>query len=180
MKEQQDQWRYDPGAVVAIALILERAHSAELWSINVGDSAILLLQDREVVQVTEEASLKTYRFRKGVECRGGMVGEVKPFGLRVLSESAIPNFARSIGDLDVPGLTPRGKVQRIRIHPSATAIVGCDGVFENLSYLQVGKKCQDLLSNPQVHVAGELALYAYKMGSPDNISCIVAQIRSKQ
>jgi serine/threonine protein phosphatase PrpC len=185
LEKEKTRWTYDPGAVLSSALIMDRGYGPELWTTNVGDSAVLLLQDGKAIKLTEDASLSVDRFREGVKRRGGVVTDEGSRDLRVKGPFSSPNFARSLGDLTVPGLSSRGDVQKILIHPPSTLIVGSDGLFETRSCFQIGRKCRKLLKRQmkqqeqqeeQMHIAAKLDQYAYSWGSPDNISCIVAQI----
>lgn len=87
------------------------------------------------------------------------------------------NVARSIGDMEQKGVSSRATVQKLDIKFPCTAVLGCDGLFDRCSYLEVGEK---FIQSPDSPVAAAtLALDAYSKGSSDNISCIVAQIQPK-
>jgi serine/threonine protein phosphatase PrpC len=167
-------WRYDPGAVLASAFILEGKDGPMLWTVEVGDSPIFVLQDGKIFHVTEEASLEDEQFRKEVESRGGKIWKSQD-GFRLCSHGGY-NIARSLGDFGGKGLSPQGKVQRFPLHPPATVIMGSDGLIETLSYIDIGCTCQDFLSTAGENIAAEVAQYVYSWGSLDNISCTVVQI----
>ena len=174
---QKEHWVYDPAAVVALAAIIHEKCGPVLWTANVGDSTIIVIQDGKIYQVNELASPSSDRFRRSVEKRGGKIEQVHS-ELRVISETVCVNLTRTVGELKVPGLTPRAKVQRIPLHPPAIVILGTDGLFEGLTFPEVGSKCHELVGITSVNPAAELVRYGYRMGSSDNISAVVGVIQS--
>ena len=166
----------DPGAVVSLALILVDKEGPALWTVNVGDSRILALQGESVYQVTQDAKLEGGLFARGVLRRGGTIRSDSR-ETRVEGPIVSINVARSLGDLSVPGVTARAKVQRFPLDKPTTVILGCDGVFDALSSEAVGVLYKEFSQNPDLHVAEQLVNFAYSAGSSDNLSSLALDIR---
>lgn len=161
------------GTTLTVALIVDD----EVWAVNVGDSRILLQEaDGTLTQLTKDAS--PIRAQPSVERRGGEVLDEK----RVGKGTQTLGTARSIGDMQIPGVTPRAKVTMCSLpHQGGRLILGCDGLFECLTTNEVGQLASKevLKHNPQEN-AEALVYSSFAMGSEDNISALVVEIPAKK
>jgi serine/threonine protein phosphatase PrpC len=151
----------------------------ELWAVNVGDSRIVLQDEKgNVTQLTRDESPLVGR--ASAERRGGRVEEGKS-GPRLYSGMEGTGSARSIGDMKLYGVTPRAKVTRCKIPPEGgRLILGCDGLYERMSTHEVGQLTQHRgFKNPE-EKAQALVYGSFAMGSEDNISAMVVDIPAKK
>jgi protein phosphatase 1L len=165
VKAEQERRQANPtdhssGATFHVAIFINN----RLYLANAGDSRTLALQGKKTIQLTEDASPEVEPFKHGVEKRGGYVSEH-----RVANRLAV---ARTVGDVNVEGSSPRAKITWLDVDQETVLIMGCDGLFAST----VAQMIADEYREKKTAVA--LLQKSYTRGSCDNITCIIAKIPS--
>lgn len=159
----------DQGTTATIAMILDQ----KLWTANVGDARTVMDNAGVPIQMTEDAKPGDPRYRKGIEKRGGFVGEV--FGTpRINGDLAV---ARAIGDHRFNGaVSARSKItvkSLSEIQPGSHLILCCDGIYDVARTQDVvGAVHANRALAPGV-LARNIVYSAYQSGSTDNLSSMV-------
>ena len=152
--------------------------NGDLWVINLGDSrAILIDNNGQTRQISEDAEPDDPRYKHSIEKRGGCVINVNGTP-RVNGQLAV---ARSLGDHYLNGaISARGKVTKIPAGECSrgTLIQVCDGITEVAFSEDIARTVQHQLDQGKpVHVAAARPLAkAYQAGSMDNMSVMVTRL----
>ena len=160
-------FRGKSGSTANVALKID----GDLWIANLGDSRALLVgRDGNVTQLSEDAKPSDPRYAKGIRKRGGEV-----LFDRVEGDLDV---ARSLGDHCYRGvISARPKITRFLASEieGFTLVQGCDGVFDVLSNIDVGRLVVSKMRtrSPLKDVAATVVQAAYEHGSEDNISVLV-------
>ncbi|WP_419832216.1 PP2C family serine/threonine-protein phosphatase [Endozoicomonas atrinae] len=153
--------------------------NGDLWVINLGDSrAILIDNNGQTRQISEDAEPDDPRYKHSIEKRGGCVINVNGTP-RVNGQLAV---ARSLGDHSLNGaISARGKVTKIPAGECSrgTLIQVCDGITEVAFSEDIARTVQHQLDQGKpVHVAAARPVAkAYQAGSGDNMSVMVTQLQ---
>ena len=157
------------GTTATIAMILD----GNLWTANVGDARIVLVNGGNPVQCTEDAKPNNPRYKQGIENRGGHVTDVHGVP-RVNGKLAV---ARAIGDHGLNGaISARPKITRQSLSVFAHGsqlILGCDGVWDVTRSIDGANAVHAHRNRPAAELARNLTYSAYQAGSTDNISAMV-------
>ncbi|KAM9975523.1 hypothetical protein ACTFIW_012107 [Dictyostelium discoideum] len=84
--------------------------------------------------------------------------------------------ARSIGDDQIEGVFPRPKVTYFPVKKEIKLIIGSDGLFETLTYQEVGKFVQQNKIWSNKNLSCEFLKKANATGISDNITAMVASL----
>src|SRR5262249_14233112 len=139
-----------------------------LWTANVGDSRIILDNG---VQLTEDAKPEDPHYQEEIRKHGGYVD----YG-RVNGHLAV---ARAIGDHNVAGICPYPTIisrPLSEFPPDSHLILGCDGIFDVASTIQVAKAVKDHRESSARDLARNLVYSAYMAESSDNLSALVVKL----
>lgn len=160
------------GSTAVVAMILD----GKLWTANVGDSRALLVNDEQIVQLSEDADPADERYQRGIVNRGGFVIERGPVH-RVCGIIAV---ARAFGDHDLEGaMSARPKITAIpmkEIKAGSHLMLGCDGIFDVASTRQVGRAIQEHRAAPEEVLAKNMVYSAFTARSEDNLSGMVIKL----
>lgn len=147
----------------------------QLYTFNAGDGCGLLL-NREtgaIVPLNELAKPSDPRFSSGIEKLGGIIGEG-----RVRGDGCSSGVARCFGGKKFQGLRSRPKVVKQPVNENSVLFLSCDGPLEYITRKTIGLKAIQLLQKGGSlrDVSMELLERAYKSGSGDNISILMANL----
>jgi protein phosphatase 1L len=140
---------------------------------NVGDSRVIIGNDRDAVQLTVDHKPDCSAERSRIESLGGKVvvyGVPRVQGMLAMS--------RALGD---PGLKPYVSsepriVEGILGSENDFAVVACDGVWDVLTLRDVMNVVRDRGDDPQ-EAAERVLAKALAAGSTDNVTVIVLDLR---
>jgi serine/threonine protein phosphatase PrpC len=158
------------GSTATFSLIL----GGKLWTANVGDSRTILINGKDVIQLTEDAKPEIEHYTNSIRNRGGFIQFVDCWRV---NGGLAP--ARSFGDHFHRGaVSARPKITSIplaHIAPGSTLILACDGLYDVASTNQVGRTVNAALDKDlsAETIATVLAQKALKAGSRDNVSTLV-------
>lgn len=169
------------GSTAAIAAIIDET----LWTANVGDSRIILDNDGECEQLTEDASPGMEKYRKEIEERGGEV-----IGNRIIERNSHGNIIGSLGVGRVIG--DRWLRGRVSSAPTVTKrstkgikkgkshlILTCDGIFEqgtNMRPADIVELTHSKSDQSAELLANHITAIAWRLFSEDNLSAIVVKL----
>jgi serine/threonine protein phosphatase PrpC len=163
-------------ALVAIDYNIENDHLLSIM--NTGDSRCILCRDDLAISLTLDHKPSWPRENSRISQLGGVIA-FDGFDWRIGDLSV----SRAFGDIDAtPYVTHRPDIYKYKLSKKDKFIVlGCDGLWDVLSNQQVVNfvlsNCYDskLESriNREVNIADQLAKFAIKSGSTDNVSIIV-------
>jgi len=143
-----------------------------LWIINTGDSrSVMCGGGNKAEQLSVDHKPNHPDEKKRIEKMGGEI-EFDGSDWRIKDLS----LSRAFGDLVCkPYVTHLPEIYRYKISPDDKFIIfACDGVWDVLSNQEaVDYVLKTMTINPKADYAKELAQYAYKRGSLDNITVIV-------
>lgn len=145
----------------------------KLWVLNVGDSRAIKCNKLNIAeQLTQDHKPNSPEEKLRIEQLGGKI-EFDGFDWRVNNLS----LSRAFGDLDCsPYVTHLPQIYKYGISSSDKFIIfACDGLWDVLSNQDTVDFVNELLMNQKYkgNYAKDLAEYAYKKGSLDNITTIV-------
>jgi protein phosphatase 1L len=160
------------GSTAVVAMIFD----GKLWAANVGDSRMILVNDGQIVPLSEDADPADERYQRCIANRGGFVVERGPVH-RVCGVIAV---ARALGDHDLEGaMSARPKITAIplkEIRAGSHLMLGCDGIFDVASTRQVGRAIQENRAAPEEVLAKNMVYSAFMAGSQDNLSGMVLKL----
>lgn len=156
------------GSTACVVMQIEN----KLWVANTGDSRCIICNKKgEVKQITEDHKPDLAREKERIERLGGKL-KFDGYEWRIKNIS----LSRSFGDLDCqPYIIHNPDIYSYTIHNDDKFLVlGCDGLWESLTNEDIVNFIKELqFKNSKDNYAKELANYALKSGSNDNISVIV-------
>jgi len=143
-----------------------------LWIVNVGDSrAVLCNQNGDAVQLCIDHKPNLPEEKKRIEMLGGKISyDGSDWRIKTLA------LSRAFGDLDCcPYVTHLPNIYKYKINSKDKfVILACDGLWDVLSNQAAVEYIRDLqFKNFNGNYAKELANYALKKGTYDNVTAIV-------
>ena len=158
-------------ACVAVNTVDEKKKNI-LWVINVGDSrAVLCNKNGEAIKLTKDHKPNDPEEKKRIEQLGGKIKyDGSDWRVKTLS------LSRAFGDLDCcPYVTHVPSIDKFKINSKDKfLIIACDGLWDALTNQNAVEYIRDLhFKNFNGNYAKELANYALKKGSQDNVTVIV-------
>jgi serine/threonine protein phosphatase PrpC len=172
------KWSNTSGTTCLVAVHFKFNESEYLNVLNTGDSRCILCRDNFAMPLTKDHKPKWPEEKHRIEGLGGkIVYDGYDWRIRDLSVS------RAFGDLDAtPFLTHTPDIFRYKLDKSDKFFVlACDGLWDVMSNFEVVnfilENCYDSSTkvrvNKKINTAKQLAQYALKKGSTDNITIIV-------
>ena len=155
------------GSTAAIALII----GDKIIVANVGDTRVLLVDaSGTAIRLTVDHNTSNAEERKAIEERGGTIFQNRVNGMISLT--------RCFGDGTQEGvITCEPHITTIERTETDMLVIACDGVFEVLTDVEVGRLCME---NPEPSLAARaIKDAAVKAGSTDNITVICVSLKPK-
>lgn len=161
---------------------------SDLWCVNVGDSRAVLVDvtDNETLQLSEDAHPEEPKYRRSVNKRRGNVQQ-DPEGTWRVQGRIAPG--RALGDFLVAGMTARPKITRCHLKDGHLYLLvhACDGLWDVVSTQEVKEKLLagfsqaplTCLEQSLTSASADLVKLAYKLGSEDNISVLLALLDNR-
>lgn len=158
------------GTTAAICLEIDN----QLWIANVGDCRVILDNNGEIQQLSEDAKAEDSKYTKGIEKRGGKVDEED----RINSHLKV---GRSIGDRLVGkgvSAAPKNTKEALDgiVEGKRHLILACDGVWDVAETDEVGELVHNLGDESVEYKANAITENALKSGSKDNVSAMVIEL----
>jgi integrin-linked kinase-associated serine/threonine phosphatase 2C len=181
--------RIDSGSTVAVALVVDEL----LVTGNVGDSEIVLCRN---------GTAKVLTVKHTLSANESEVDRVKACGGRIFhSRVGHPKFnpmlvslavSRAVGDAGfkleeytdgkASGLIAEAETSVTELEPDDEfIIIGCDGVWDVLSYQGAVDFCKELIKagKDTQHVTEQLCQEALKLGSTDNVTALFVSLKCR-
>lgn len=157
----------DPsGTTAAICLLLGKT----LWVANVGDSRVVYIEQKKVVQLSEEAKVTVRKYRHEIYQRGGVTSQD-----RVIGETGTLNMARSVGDIDQPSISALPTIKKygslFKKKEDAYLVLACDGLWDVVDPKRAAKVCLEARTGSSA--ALKLLTTAFSQGTTDNVTVMV-------
>lgn len=158
-------------AVIAVTL------NGKVWIANVGDSrAILVKENGETVQASEDANPKIARYRKKIEEKGGIVRGRFVLGV----DGSVLAVARAIGDWRFPGVSSIPKITCYSLNdfPAGYLVLASDGLYDRATTDAVGTAVHLLAGkgwSPD-KIAERLVRAAIGHQSSDDVTVLVVKL----
>ena len=173
IKEKHPRIAYRCGSTCCVGIhYLDNNNNHRLWILNVGDSrAVKCNRKGEAVQLSEDHKPHHKSERDRIKHAGGkIVFDGVDWRINDLS------LSRAFGDLDAqPQVIHTPDIYNYKLSTYDKFIIfACDGLWDVINNQEAVSYVNKLISsNINCNYAKELALYAYKKGSLDNITIIV-------
>ncbi len=161
----------------------------KIWIANTGDSRGLLSDNGIPIQMSQDAKLAEYRFRKKITKLGGDIiwkKEKTPTHTmqNVQRVQGILSVAGSIGDRYIKGKTgvccmpPQPQITCYNLQDVRFVLLGCDGFFDVAATQQTVQMVEELRTageSPE-QIAKRLVYSALTSGSTDNITMLLISL----
>jgi serine/threonine protein phosphatase PrpC len=175
---KQHKWAYVSGTTCLIAVHFKYNGNDYLNVLNTGDSRCILCRDNFAMPLTKDHKPNWPEEKHRIEKLGGkIIYDGHDWRIKDLSVS------KAFGDLDAtPFLSHRADLFRYKLDKNDKFFVlACDGLWDVMTNSDVVNfillNCYDLLTknriNKNKNSARQLAEYALKKGSTDNITIII-------
>lgn len=163
---QDGVYRDASGTTAAICLLIGKT----LWTANVGDSRVVYVEKKRVIQLSEEAKVTIKKYQNEIYQRGGITRDD-----RVIGETGTLNMARSIGDVDQPSISAMPSIRKyenlFEKREGAYLILACDGLWDVVDPKLAARLCLDARTGGAA--ALKLLTTAFSRGTTDNVTILV-------
>lgn len=166
---------YSNGSTCLLNLMYKYDNEIHMNIVNLGDSRLTIVySDWSSKQVTMDHKPDEPIERKRLEQMGGEVYKDSESVFRIGDLS----LSRAFGDGDnAPYISQKPDFFIKKITPQTKYIVmACDGLWDIIDSLSLGSIINELICKKSDNIAVELANYALKKGSTDNISIIIIEV----
>jgi serine/threonine protein phosphatase PrpC len=166
---------YSNGSTCLLNMMYRFGDSIHMNVVNLGDSRLTIVYTNgESKSITTDHKPDHHVEKSRLEKMGGEVYKDSEGVFRIGDLS----LSRAFGDGDnAPYISQKPDIYYKKITPQTKYIVmACDGLWDVIESESIGKIITELnKSNPE-NIAVELAKYALKQGSTDNVSIIVIEV----